>query len=310
MKLYPIHSLFLLGFSLLIACDGDTAPNASRLSVAQKPEDARFRVGPSWLSSGFLKAASVESLESTRATQLVNDRLLALELRESQPIRASVSRKMILARAYLENAMAETPQEKPATEAELKQVQTRLNGVLSRPGLWRTVDARVPLELLKPQEEAFALANEIMVLTREATSLETFVNQARSVNTDLEFEFYRMPPISLEGKPYILAPGDYGLDGASKAYGAATDDCARNQPIPRVVGDEIGFHVIYCVEYLEGVQRTAEEQSRLNTLHLNALRAGAEVSHWIQGIREQVKVEIRPGAEALTQLAWEARVDE
>ena len=246
-----------------------------------------------------IAASTVEAIARERGTTPEEalrlggeDALLARELGEQDPERASWLERVVLARQLLALFSEEARAGGPPTDAEVQAITEARFWELDRPRMVQVVHAVV----LSTEEdpEARALAERIGTATSHTTGPREFLAAARAVEAGRHrVRAESLPPVTLDGRavdPASPPPTGPAVQHFDQDFTAAAHRLTRPGEQSPVVRSGFGYHVLQLVKVIEPKQPSLDERRALLHDEIMSQRATALAA----ALLEQQRRELQP----------------
>jgi hypothetical protein len=219
------------------------------------------------IAGGMLGAIERErGVTRQEALELASeDALLALGLREREPLVARWVERTALARTVLSALVEEARAGGPPTDEEVEAITQARFWELARPRMVQVTHAVVLSS--EENEEARALAQQIAAATREAKTFAQFQAAAQGVPTgNLKVKVENLSPVAPDGRavdPAAPPPAGPGVQRFDADFSAAAQRLVSPGDQSPVVRTPFGYHVIYLISVIEPKQPSLDERRAL-----------------------------------------------
>jgi len=254
-----------------LACDPVTLP-----PPADSSPEVVAQVGRLSVTQDMLRLFDVRDEALLRG--LVSDSLLAQAASGTDSGRSAVVERGVLGRALIEHLRDQTLRERAPSKDERAQVIAEQWVRLDRPRAVRTVVFRVPVPELADDAPYRELAEKLQAAAVGSLNLETALERTSAVETKLQFERVRMPPVAADGRVVPQNAMDRGMTQVDPQY--AEQACALQAPaeVSPVFALRDAYQFLFSTEIIEAVSADGEAQRREVELRVAERRVAPELA--------------------------------
>jgi hypothetical protein len=195
---------------------------------------------------------------------LIADSLLAEASRQAYPARAAVIERATLGRALVEAMSKSTLRANPPQQQETLQVRSLHWLLLDRPRAVRTAVVRVPVPEMASDQKYQQLAQELRTAAQNAHNIEGLLQSLAGVQTTLEVQRMRMPPVAADGRVVPLLPQDYELniERVAPEFAQQASALIEAGQLSSVFASSDAYQFLFCEEIIDATHWDSQEKSQ------------------------------------------------
>ncbi len=285
---------------LLLSCNGGSKGSETH-DAAKLGAGVLARVGPLSIGQdewGILKQGATVDLEV-----LVSDTLLSLESTRLSPHRAAVIRRAGRARALMEELERATLRATPLSSSELDSVRDEYWLRFDRPRAVRSAVIRVPVPALADDAPYRDLAARLHAAASETHNLQGLLLALDRVDTDLEVQRMRMPPVAADGRVVPILPQDHEMERVQPSLAEHVSALQQPGEVSPIFAGPDSYQFVFAIEIIEE-ERASGESARQQ---MRKLALARRLKEPLAGIKDVQKANLsysRKELGALLGLVW------